>query len=67
MPIRINPWFLLGSAGIFISFIASYQIFLFSIVGVLLVDYYLLSRGRMDLGWMFTADQSGPYCEFAVA
>ena len=59
--IAINPWFLLGSAGIFISFIASYQIFLFAIIGVLLVDYYLINKGRLDLEWLYTADKSGLY------
>jgi len=81
---RICPWFLLGSAGIFITFIASYQvsghfsfnwhttktdqappqIFLFSIIGVLLVDYYVVAKGRLDLAWMYTADRKGPYCKF---
>ncbi|AFR98733.1 uridine permease [Cryptococcus neoformans C23] len=53
--------YLLGSAGIFVTFISSYQIFLFSIVGVLLVDYYVVSKGRLDLTWMYTADKKGPY------
>lgn len=58
----ICPWYLLGSAGIFVTFISSYQIFLFSIIGVLLVDYYIISKGRLDLTWMYTADKHGPYC-----
>ncbi|OCF32327.1 uridine permease [Kwoniella heveanensis CBS 569] len=57
----ICPWYLLGTAGTFISFIASYQIFLFGIIGVLLVDYYILAKGRLDLAWLYTADRSGPY------
>ncbi|WWC97765.1 hypothetical protein V866_004651 [Kwoniella sp. B9012] len=61
MTIVINPWYLLGSASIFISFISSYQIFLFSIIGVLLVDYYILSKGRLDLAWLYTANKEGPY------
>lgn len=61
LTVAINPWFLLGSAGIFISFIASYQIFLFSIIGVCLVDYYVISKGRLDLSKLYTADKQGPY------
>ncbi|KAK8843507.1 hypothetical protein IAR55_007167 [Kwoniella newhampshirensis] len=57
----ICPWYLLGSASIFVSFISSYQIFLFAIIGVLLVDYYIISKGRLDLAWMYTADKRGPY------
>jgi len=75
--ILINPWYLLGGASIFISFLGSYQvgftpsalnisltsrqIFLFSIIGVLLVDYYIIAKGRLDLAWLYTADPSGPY------
>ncbi|ODO11198.1 hypothetical protein I350_01802 [Cryptococcus amylolentus CBS 6273] len=57
----ICPWYLLGSASIFISFISSYQIFLFAIIGVCLVDYYIISKGRLDLGWMYTANKEGMY------
>ncbi|RSH95479.1 hypothetical protein EHS25_000571 [Saitozyma podzolica] len=61
MTIAINPWFLLGSASIFVTFVGSYQIFLFAIIGVLLVDYYIIAKGRLDLKWLYTADRSGPY------
>lgn len=61
LTIAINPWYLLGSAGVFISFLASYQIFLFAITGILLVDYYIINRGRMDLAWLYTADRSGKF------
>ncbi|KAL1411646.1 hypothetical protein Q8F55_002610 [Vanrija albida] len=61
LTLAINPWFLLGSASIFISFLASYQIFLFAITGVLLTDYFIVLKGRFDLAWMYTADPQGPY------
>ncbi|WVQ81583.1 hypothetical protein IAT38_003707 [Cryptococcus sp. DSM 104549] len=61
LTIAICPWYLLGSASIFVSFIASYQIFLFSILGVLVVDYYIICKGRLDLAWLYTADRKGPY------
>ncbi|EIW67149.1 hypothetical protein TREMEDRAFT_57660 [Tremella mesenterica DSM 1558] len=57
----INPWYLLGSASIFITFVSSYQIFLFSIAAILMCDYYFVSKGRLDLAWMYTADRRGPY------
>jgi NCS1 family nucleobase:cation symporter-1 len=73
---RINPWFLLGSAGVFISFIGSYQvssiyhgelscadkqIFLFSITGILFCDYYIVQRGKIDLKSLYTAERNGNY------
>ncbi|KIW45449.1 uncharacterized protein PV06_03841 [Exophiala oligosperma] len=57
----INPWYLLGSASIFVSFMASYQIFLSSITGVLLCNYYIITRGYMHIPDLFTADKNGAY------
>lgn len=57
----INPWFLLGSASIFVSFLASYQIFLSSITGVLLCNYYIITRGHMQIPDLFTASKEGVY------
>jgi NCS1 family nucleobase:cation symporter-1 len=81
LTIAICPWYLLGSASIFISFLASYvsrenqlsslfeltmlqQIFLFAITGILLVDYYIVSKGRMELGHLFSSNTEGMYCKF---
>lgn len=38
-----------------------WQIFLFSIVGVLLCDYYIVQRGKLDLKSLYTADRDGSY------
>jgi hypothetical protein len=40
------------------------QIFLFAIIGILLVDYYIVSKGRMDLAQLYTADPKGLYCAY---
>ncbi|TQN71105.1 Uracil permease [Colletotrichum shisoi] len=57
----INPWFLLGSASIFVSFLSSYQIFLSAITGVLLVNYYIIGRGRIHIPDTFSSAKSGAY------
>lgn len=57
----INPWYLLGSASIFVSFMASYQIFLSSITGVLLCHYYLITRGYLQIPDLFTSNKAGAY------
>jgi NCS1 family nucleobase:cation symporter-1 len=57
----INPWFLLGSASIFISFLASYQVFLSSITGVLLCNYWIISRGYFNMPDLFVAKKTGNY------
>jgi NCS1 family nucleobase:cation symporter-1 len=60
----INPWYLLGSASIFIAFLASYQIFLSSITGVLLCHYYIISRGYLKIDDLYTSDKYGVYHYF---
>ncbi|GAA5821030.1 hypothetical protein JCM11251_001930 [Rhodosporidiobolus azoricus] len=57
----INPWYLLGSASIIITVISSYQIFLFSIIGIMLVDYYVISKGFFDIPQLFTPAKEGKY------
>ncbi|KAK4048034.1 hypothetical protein OIV83_005068 [Microbotryomycetes sp. JL201] len=61
LTIAINPWYLLGSASIFISVLASYQIFLFSIMAVLLVDYYLIAKGLFHVEDLYTTSRQGTY------
>ncbi|TVY68695.1 Uridine permease, partial [Lachnellula suecica] len=60
----INPWYLLGSASIFISFLASYQIFLSSITGVLLCHYYIITRGYLEINDLYTSRKDGVYWYF---
>ncbi|KAH8682952.1 putative uridine permease [Tricladium varicosporioides] len=60
----INPWYLLGSASIFISFLASYQIFLSSITGVLLCHYYIIARGYLEIDDLYTSRKGGVYHYF---
>ncbi|KAJ3209515.1 hypothetical protein HDU82_000654 [Entophlyctis luteolus] len=62
--VLINPWYLLGSAIVFISFLASYQIFLSSITGVLLANYYLVARGCLKMPDLFSESKDGPYYFF---
>lgn len=57
----INPWYLLGSASIFVVFLSSYQIFLSSITGVLLCNYYLIAKGHMKIPDLYTSSKQGAY------
>ncbi|KIX01488.1 uncharacterized protein Z518_09214 [Rhinocladiella mackenziei CBS 650.93] len=59
--LAINPWYLLGSASVFVQFLASYQVFLSAITGVLLCNYYIISRGYFQVPDLYTASKSGVY------
>lgn len=57
----ITPWNLLRSSISFTSYLASYQIFLSSIIGVLLCDYFWVRRGRLVLSDLFSRNRDGLY------
>lgn len=57
----ICPWYLLGSASTFINFLSSYQVFLSAITGVLLCNYWVISRGYYKMDDLFTARKDGAY------
>ncbi|GAA6017004.1 hypothetical protein JCM11491_006126 [Sporobolomyces phaffii] len=59
--IIIMPQYLLGSAVIFISVLASYQIFLFSIMAIMLAHYYLVAKGLFDIEALYSTDKRGTY------
>ncbi|CAK7220270.1 hypothetical protein SCUCBS95973_004102 [Sporothrix curviconia] len=61
VPLFGEPWYLLGSAAIFISFISGFSTFLSAIIGVQLAQYYVIARGHLDMEALFSADPSGPY------
>ncbi|KEF56084.1 uncharacterized protein A1O9_07665 [Exophiala aquamarina CBS 119918] len=50
-----------GSAAVFIKFLASYQVFLSSITGVLICNYYIVARGHLKVPDLYTASKSGAY------
>ncbi|CAK7227274.1 hypothetical protein SEUCBS140593_006522 [Sporothrix eucalyptigena] len=57
----LQPWYLLGSASVFISFISGFSTFLSAIIGVQLAQYYVIARGHLDMEALFSADPGGPY------
>ncbi|GAA5855754.1 hypothetical protein JCM3766R1_002224 [Sporobolomyces carnicolor] len=59
--IVIMPQYLLGSASIFISVLASYQIFLFSITAIMLAHYFLVAKGLLDIEALYTTSKRGTY------
>ncbi|KIY70353.1 putative allantoin permease [Cylindrobasidium torrendii FP15055 ss-10] len=58
--LAINPWYILASADSFLTFLGGYSIFLGSIVGVSVVDYFW-RRGNIDVKGMYDGSASSPY------
>ncbi|KAH7028930.1 permease for cytosine/purines, uracil, thiamine, allantoin-domain-containing protein [Microdochium trichocladiopsis] len=50
------PWKILASAGSFLSFMGGYAVFLGPIAGVLVSDYWLVRRQKVDVPGMYDPD-----------
>lgn len=55
------PWNLLSSSNQFTTYLSSYAVFLSSIAGVLICDYYLVRKGYLQVKDLYNARRSGPY------
>ncbi|KAB8216960.1 permease for cytosine/purines, uracil, thiamine, allantoin-domain-containing protein [Aspergillus novoparasiticus] len=55
------PWNLVASSNKFTVYLSSYSVFLSSIAGVMISDYYLVRRGYLELPALYSAEKTGPY------
>ncbi|KAF2762578.1 uracil permease-like protein [Pseudovirgaria hyperparasitica] len=55
------PWNLLSSSNNFTTYLSAYSVFLSSIAGVIIADYYLVRKGYLDVRALYSARRSGPY------
>lgn len=60
---NLNPLLrnLLSSSDNFITYLSAYSVFLSSITGVMITDYYLVRRGYYCVQDLYSASRSGPY------
>ncbi|MGP8297923.1 NCS1 family nucleobase:cation symporter-1 [Streptomyces inhibens] len=61
LAIVVMPWKLYSSALVIQYFLGALGAFLGPLVAILLVDYYLVRRGRIDVDALFSADAEGAY------
>ncbi|OAQ90063.1 uridine permease Fui1 [Purpureocillium lilacinum] len=55
------PYKLLTSANSFTTYLSAYSVFLSSIAGVMISDYYFVRRGFLDIRELYDARRTGPY------
>jgi NCS1 family nucleobase:cation symporter-1 len=55
------PWNLLSSSNNFTTYLSSYSVFLSSIAGVLICDYYWVRKGYLEVKELYDARKTGPY------
>ncbi len=55
------PWNLLSTANNFTTYLSAYSVFLSSIAGVIVSDYYFVRRGYLQITELYSARRSSPY------
>ncbi|KAF5026884.1 hypothetical protein F66182_914 [Fusarium sp. NRRL 66182] len=59
--LAICPWQLLKSSNQFTTYLSAYSVFLSSIAGVMVCDYYIVRKGYIDTKELYDARKEGPY------
>ncbi|WWD03446.1 hypothetical protein V865_001498 [Kwoniella europaea PYCC6329] len=57
----ITPWHILTSAPTFLNFLGGYSIFQGSVVSIMLVDYFLVRKGNLDIGALYDGSSDSKY------
>ena len=55
------PWNLLSSTNNFTTYLSAYSVFLSSIAGVIICDYYFVRKGYLQVRDLYSARKTGPY------
>ncbi|KII87587.1 hypothetical protein PLICRDRAFT_640728 [Plicaturopsis crispa FD-325 SS-3] len=55
------PWNLLKSSNSFTSYLSAYSVFLSSIAGVMITEYYIIRRGHLNVADLYDARKGGWY------
>lgn len=55
------PWNLLSTANNFTTYLSAYSVFLSSIAGVMVSDYYFVRRGYLQVADLYSAKATSPY------
>lgn len=55
------PWHLLSSSNNFTTYLSAYSVFLSSIAGVMICDYYVVRKGYLQPDQLYSASKHSPY------
>jgi NCS1 family nucleobase:cation symporter-1 len=55
------PWNLLSTTNNFTTYLSAYSVFLSSIAGVMICDYYIVRKGYLQIKDLYSGKKTGPY------
>ncbi|KAK8067308.1 hypothetical protein PG997_014055 [Apiospora hydei] len=67
LSIAMCPWELLSSAGVFISVLSAYSVFLGPIVGIMVCEYWVLRKRKIKLSDLYHPGKGGLYYYWNVS
>jgi len=59
--LAMNPWQLLRGTNSFTTYLSAYSVFLSSIAGVIICDYYIVRKGYLQITELYSAKTTSPY------
>ncbi|RDW61964.1 hypothetical protein BP6252_11397 [Coleophoma cylindrospora] len=57
----IVPWQIVNNAAGFLNFLSGYSIFMGPIVGIMIIDYFVIRKGNLEIKDLYTYSPSGRY------
>lgn len=57
----ICPWKILTSASVFTTFLAGYGLFMASVVAIMIVDYFLLTKGNVFISHLYNGSRENKH------
>ncbi|CAG8978768.1 hypothetical protein HYALB_00012500 [Hymenoscyphus albidus] len=57
----VQPWLFYNTASVFVAVMASFSVFLAPLTGIMLADYFIIRKQRIQLRQLYTGSEEGAY------
>lgn len=57
----VQPWLFYNTASVFVAVMASFSVFLAPLTGIMLADYFIIRKQRIQLHQLYTGSEEGAY------
>ncbi|EHA53309.1 thiamine transporter [Pyricularia oryzae 70-15] len=57
----VQPWLFYNTSSVFVATMASFSVFLAPLTGIMVTDYFLLRKQKIELSQLYTLDKDGSY------
>lgn len=57
----VQPWLFYNTSSVFVATMASFSVFLAPLTGIMVTDYFVLRKQKIELSQLYTLDKDGSY------